>query len=273
MIHNKNRTLDLVVGAERSGKTYSVERRADHYAKYRGPVLVYNAGRATDFKDYDYIEILYPEDVAWAKFPGRKESFNRTKHIRRAGVTHFKWRGKTYHLKHFNQMFTRIGQPSLKVKMYRISDAPIEEQFFAACLNYLSGTLIIMDDARPITKSGVKGPLGSLLNKKNHGGQHAAWYRPEVNLLGIDLIMIYHGLGRVSPELFDYANHITMFKTNQAPGKNIDNPDVIPEIKRAYDYLRQVGKSVPNYTSVRVYIKGPKANTGEIIPPTIVNKI
>lgn len=273
MIHNKNRTLEAIAGAERSGKTYSVERRANHYARLRGPVLVYNCGRVTDFADYEYIEVLFPEDVAWEKYPGKNQSYQRTRHTRRAGITHFKYLGKVYKFKDFNALFTRIGEPSLKLKMYRISDPGLEELFFDACLKYLSGCLIIMDDARFLTKSGVKAKLGSLLNKKNHGGQHSNWFRKEVHLIGIDIIMIYHSLGKISGEVFDYINCVTMFKTNQKPGKNIDNEDAIPIINKAYEYLMGVPRTVAEFTSIRVHLKGPKAISAEIIPPTIVNKI
>jgi hypothetical protein len=272
MIHNENRTLGVVVGAERSGKTYSVEKMANHYAKYRGPVIAYNAGRITDFIDYEFIEIVYPIDMAWRLYPGKRQSFERTKHTKREGVTHFKFRQNVYHLKHFNRMFTR-REGALKLKMYRVADAPIEMQFFKSCSLYLSGCLLIMDDARPITKPGVRGPLAMLLNKKNHGGQLSEWFRKSPKLLGIDVIMIYHSLPRVSPEIFDYADHITLFQTTQKPGKSIENDDVAEELEKCYKYLKGVGDIVPKYTSTRTYIKGPNANTSVIIPPSIVNRL
>jgi len=266
MINNTNRTLGAIAGAERSGKTYQTEQRANHYAKHRGPVIVYNAGRETDFSDYEYIEILEPDDVC-DLFP--MEKYARRRFLRKGLITHFKYRGRVFHFRQFNLIFADRGNGAGRVKMFRLTEPKHEERFFEAVLLYISGALLVIDDARPITSRGVKPRLTALLLKKNHAGRKSIWKRNEHHLLGVDILMIYHNLAKISSEIYDYITEIIIFKSNQRPKDNIDNDDLIPIIKDAWEYLQDA----PKYTSIKVHVKGPKANTAEIINPQITRQL
>ena len=269
MINELFRTLNFTVGGERFGKTYFSEKFAAYYAKHRGPVIVYNAGEQGDFSDYLEAEIVDPEQIAYDRFPSRKQSQERRMFQRQNGITHFRINGKVFHFRDFNRMFVNQGKGAGKIKFYRIGDASYEDQFFNAIFSFVSGALLIVDDARPITRHGLKSNLIELLSRKNHAGKLARWKRPGRNFEGVDIIMIYHNLSKISSEAFDYANELLMFRCNQGNGKSIDNEVIANEAEKAAKYL---SKAEP-YTAIKIYVKGKKAGQSVLIPPTFINNL
>lgn len=268
MIGNIKRVLRLIAGGERAGKSHLTEWLAKHYAKHRGPYLVYNFG-TDDFEHCEFFEILHPIDVAENYFPGKENRDRYKRFMRKGQVTHFRFRGRVYHLKDFNKIMADRGEGAAQLKMFAIPNGRLREKFFESVLLYMSGCLLILDDARPLTKRGVPEMLATLLLRKNHGGIASSWRREEPNMKGVDVIMIYHNLSRISNEVFDYCNEIQIFRSPQLPGDNIENSEVKDLVSQGWHYLN----TAPDYTSLMVYVKGPKRMTAEIVPANITKHL
>ena len=232
MAHKK---LYILVGGEQMGKTFWAERLAETYAENDKFVLVYNAGRPKDFNSFPKGEILSNGDV---------EIFG-------DGV---------YSMQDLPVEFAGSG-----VKLFRESDAKIENKFFKNIASYFFDTLFITDDARTVYGNTYRSCHINLFSRKAHTG--AKNPRLVHGLEGTDCVQMNHSLDSTTKEAYDYASDIILFKTINRPRlRHIEDEELKRVLMECYDYL----KEAKDYTCLHIPIRG--ANYLQVTDSTYILK-
>lgn len=235
------RTNSILVGAPRQGKTYFGERQLIEYAKNGGCSVVYNVGRPGDFSKFIPVEIFSLQD-----FKIQYERKNRKKMANYeipTDVDYFIFEGKTYHLKHFSKMFK--GKCVKIERCFNSGSYRTEDLFIKSIYKYFYNTLLMMDDCRTIFRKGLSSEMLGLLSRINHAGKHIA---PSNNLIGIDIILTYHGFDTVNTETYQFVNLLCQFKTMYLPSLSIDNDELSEIIESNFHKL----KSAPMYSHFEI---------------------
>lgn len=236
----------IIAGAERSGKTYYTENLATKYVSSgQGGVIAYNPGKPEDFSDYTTIEFLTAHETATMEKMDRGARKNylaypELKYFRVLDVPNAA--GKVFKVSRFVEIFK-----NRKVKVYKMPRQQ-ERFFWQFIFDHVSDFLLIIDDAKPITRQGVDDKLFQIISRKNHCGIKRQDARKGK---GVDVIFIYHNLDTFSEQIFDYTSRMILFKFTRMPSDKIDNPEAFELIKSAYKQLQ----TEPKYTSFHVFIK------------------
>ena len=143
---------------------------------------------------------------------------------------------------------------------YRVGDRKTERLLFQAMFYYMADTLLIFDDARPIFRSGLTAEHITLFSRKNHAG-----IKTDQPNRGVDVAMIFHNLDKVTTEAYDYATHLTMFKTTRLPDRShVDNDQLADLIEAAY---KDVNYKASKYSFAQINIRGERPYTYSINKP------
>ena len=236
----------LFIGAERAGKSNLAERMADTLVRSGRMAFVYNMGKRSDFPDYKHIHIeswneyLYHLGDLTAKERRRLELM--------AGV-------KNFTLPDDPESRTPIERLPFfdckKFKSWRVGGS--DDHFFRAYAKYILHGCLIIDDARVITRNGISNGLIELINKKNHTGYKASpellGLRPE----GSDVMMLFHGISKVNPELYDTATDVILMQQRSRPIKTMS--DYVNEV---YQDCYELVNSLPKYSYIHINITEEK---------------
>jgi len=240
----------LIAGVEQSGKTYYTEQLGNAYAAAGGGVLVYNRGREKDFAEYEFFEPLTIREHE--QMIKQKEA--RRQYKRFPFLAYFRYRNRIFKFADFYKI-----SRGRKFVAYRIGDRRTENLFFKAIFDYMADTLIILDDARPIFRQGLRAEHITLFARKNHAGRLSGQDRR-----GVDIAMIFHNLDKINTESYDYATQLIMFKTTRlADASHVDNKELARLIEQAY---YKVNKA-PKYSYARINIRGKNPYTFTIQNP------
>lgn len=248
-INKDFRVQNILVGREASGKTFWAERLGNIYAQKGGGVLVYNRGMPSDFSDYE--EITFPtfSEVERSLPTKKARQFKRFPF-----VPWFEYRGQRVPM-HLFHKFSR----GRKLYSLRIPDRRSESAFFRAMHFYAANTLFIFDDTRPVFRYGLDENHVQFFNAKRHSGKKLT-----EAARGVDVLMLFHGLDKVSPELYDYTSHITMFAVNRMPEPNhIDNSDLYDLVRKA---KAEIDKA-PKYHYAQINLRGKDPYTYKVFKP------
>lgn len=244
------RSQNIIAGVEQSGKTFYAEQLGKRYAGKGGCTFVYNRGRERDFSDYEPIEILSIQDHERLL----QSKVKRREYKRYPFIAYFMYQGHRIPFKRFYE-FSR----GKKLMCYRVGDRQTERLLFQAMFWYMADTLIIFDDARPIFRQGLTAEHITLFSRKNHAGIKTT--QPN---RGVDISMIFHNLDKVTTEAYDYATHLTMFKTTRLPDRgHVDNDQLADLIEQAYTKVNAAKK----YSFAQINIRGENPYTYSINQP------
>ncbi len=248
-INKEFRVQNILAGREASGKTYYAEKLGNIYAQKGGGVLVYNRGMPSDFAEYE--EVIFPtfSEVERALPKKKAREFRRFPF-----VPWFEYQNKCIPMHRFFA-FSR----GRKLYSLRIPDRKSESAWFRAMHFYAADTLFIFDDTRPVFRYGLDENHVQFFNAKRHSGK-----KLEVPNRGVDVLMLFHGLDKVSPELYDYTSHITLFAVNRMPEPgHIDNSDLYELVSLAKSELDKK----PKYHFAQIDLRGKSAYTYKIFKP------
>ena len=225
----------LLVGAPRQGKTYFGEKKLIEYAKSGGCSVVYNVGRPTDFKRFISVEIMTVQEYKrlWEKKEGRMmKTFDVPNE-----VSFFKYNGSIYHLQDFSRLFA--GKCVKIERVLNSGNYRNEDYFIAAIYRYFYNTFVMFDDCRTIFRKGLSSEMVGLISRINHAGKTIA---TDTKLIGIDLMLVYHGFDTVNVETYQFINLLVQFRTMFLPKMRIDNYEMEEVIERNYHSLKTTEK-------------------------------
>lgn len=253
MSSKRHKFCNLLVGAERSGKTFLASKVANKYTRSGKWAFVYNTGMPSDYAGFYDVELADSNETYYYILSvfGRDAA----KLYRNSG-------SPIKFLKFGNDYQSLESVPLMRGKGFKAdrlfgSDS---DAFFKSVSSYFYDGLLIIDDAKPVV-SGMGRNLSTVLSRKNHCGKNAKGVNREN--IGIDVLIIYHNLDRVSPEVFDYCTHLTLFPTLHRPRLDrLENPEVEEIIMDTWERLDRERK-LPGYSFDYYFINlkdptGPK---------------
>lgn len=220
-----HRKLILCIGAMRSGKSFFSDHYIRQYIRKGNSALVYNLGKTTDFQNSkNHIRLLNEEQHA--NIIGKKK-FKESPKFRFFEDQ----KGKVQDFKNFNKLY--LGKSAKTEKLGR----NFERRFIDSFYKYCSNTLLVLDDARSIFRYGMNDNFLNLFSRINHTGKESpfkSWQNK-----GSDIIIIFHSLNHVNPELLDYATHIINFKYAFEPDfSRLDNREIQRQMKNSFKALK-----------------------------------
>lgn len=237
--HNKKNDMErrsaLIVGAQRAGKTFLIEKELKQYAASGGVSVVYKPGRPTDYVGFDELELLTPEEYKeiWEK--KNRKVMPKYEIPNRIDWFRFKGERELFHLKDFPKMFK-----GRCVKIKRVfSSLRSEGLFFGAISRYFFNCFVVIDDCSSVFRHGLPAEMRELATTINHsGGDNNAGKG-----VGVDIAFIFHTFNGVNPEIYGYVNLIIQFKTVFRPNNIPREVEEIEEIIVSnYEYLKKAEK-------------------------------
>ena len=187
-----------IIGSQQHGKTFWSEKYAEHYARTKGNVLVYNYGRNTDYSEHSEFKVLSVAEHK--KVVG--EAYNENE------VFLFSYNGRIRHFRDFNKLFVKK-----RLRLKRIKDRKLERLFFDAIFLYVHSTLVIKDDVRPIFKYGMQEQAINLYSRRDHTGEFSS----VKNGIGVDVILQFHSADSIPEEAYIYFTHLLLFRCVDLP--------------------------------------------------------
>ena len=232
----------LIIGAQRAGKTFLIEKELNAYAKAGGVSVVYKPGRPTDYADFLQVEILSVEKFVELWEFRNKKTMKRFERPNRVEWFRIKDKSELYHLKDFCRMMK-----GRKVKIKRIFDSPQSEAFFwAAVSKYFFNCFFVIDDCTSVFRHGLPAQMRELATTINHcGGDNGAGAA-----VGIDIAYIFHTFAGVNPEIYGYVNLVIQFRTVFRPN-NI--PPDVEEIEETIASNYEALKTSKKYSHFEYY--------------------
>lgn len=229
----EHRIQEAKAGRPRSGKTYQTEAQAKAYAGLgRGPVFIYNKGRRTDFSSAlmikpltfaEHRRFVLTEKEDWSDFSAAKELLYFWGHD-----------GNIYHFRDFVRLYW-----GKIVAMKRIPS--MDKYVFGAVHKYLCSTMFIIDDVAGILRHGTSDQLSTLLSSY-HSGDYANVPEKLIGT-GVDIVMMFHGIDRINPEIWKYVTHATLFPTIEPPEKGFTrNKELEREILKGWNEVQLLPK-------------------------------
>jgi hypothetical protein len=228
----------IVIGAERSGKTFFANAMSQNFLRGKKPVFVYASMTLSDWDGFRLAEPLKESEYENLIGKDRLKGLNDRREF-------FRVAGKVLHI---SEMVSSGGGYLVP----RISSRKAERMFYTCVWRWLSPGLFWIDDARPVTRLGISAELSELLSRKNHSGQWGKTGR-----VGMDVGMIFHSLSRVNEEIFDYATDLILYRTSGVLGQTGLEEDVDKSIEKARDLL----DSEKKYTAFQIPLRGPTAGS------------
>jgi hypothetical protein len=233
----RNRFQNLVIGEERSGKTYFLEYACKNYP---GIALAYNYSNPGDYQSFKEVDFLTISETAKAI----KDKQDKRHYLNAPYIAAYRYKGRVYSIADFSRMFK--GQ---NVRARRLVDKQSENLLFHAFYQYLSNCHLVIDDSRPIFRNGLKAGHADLLSRKNHTGDQAKG----AHVLGCDVSIVLHQIDLINPELWAYSDFMLLFRTNNEPSfKYFSDQRLIEVITQASREL----KNAPKYSFFQIGLKG-----------------
>lgn len=244
------KTLNVVVGAERSGKSFWTDRVCDLFMRSGKFVFVYNTGMPFDYKDFSEIRLLDSKETYRYILSNKGKQDALDYKVSGGGIIYGEIDGKLIKLEKIPLAFSGKGVKSDKLFG---SDGDL---FFKSAFHYFYNGMLVIDDAKSVI-SGMSRNLSYFLSRKNHCGKSVPGISREK--IGMDITVIFHNMDRVSRELFDYATHLTLFPTIQEPRLDtLDNPELEQVISQTWKRLEADRKSAAyNYDYYQIQLKNP----------------
>ena len=218
-----NRRLYIIIGAQRSGKSFFSNQLIEKYKAAGNSAIVYNLGKPTDFKAAREIFLMSQRQHAAILGKSYKEQ------------PFFRYYEDQDQVKDFYNFSPENAGRAVKAARL---DLTAERLFFESFFKYISNSLLVIDDARAIFRNGVKAEFLTIFSRLNHCGR----FNPVTNwqAAGADVIIIFHSLDHVNQELFDYATHIINFKYAMRPNfDRVDNEDIRKHLQNCFSALEK----------------------------------
>lgn len=245
MFESKYKTLTIIIGAERSGKTFFASKMAKAFNVQGRRAIIYNQGKEEDYPgqecsvlDFEQTERLIFERQG-AKAAKAYRRFREIKYMQSPkGIFPIEYMNKALPL-----------MPSVN----RILDRKAEERFFQALYDYEAGNLLILEDCKFIVRHGVGARLGNLLYRKNHTGKKAG-----LREKGMDIVLMFHGIDSVNIDLWDWVTNVVLYPTVNPPTfKNLDNPTLKKIMEKTWAQLdREKAKKGYCYDAYDIKCRG-----------------
>jgi len=223
-----NRSVSLIIGAMRSGKSFLANRLAANYCARGGSAFFYNLGKPKDFDTaqnivlknvLEHVRDLPKEKRQDFKLEGEltKYSEAKTSKERDLRLFSYEWAAKA-------------------AKAARLEPAS-ERMLFDTIYGYFANTLIVLDDCRAMFRHGLSSEAITLFSRINHTGVKSPFhgYRGA----GCDIIAITHNPEEtIIGELMVYATDVYLFRTEKRPDFNqIKNEYIRDNYRRNFDKL------------------------------------
>lgn len=199
-----DRRLFIVIGQQRSGKSYFTAKMLDEFTAKGGFGFVYGAGnRADDWKNSIRAKILTAKEHQRAA-KAQKKTWDERLHW-------VKVDGKFYHYSHLPMLFR--GK-SLKAGR---SDDRTNGLFAEAAFRFFGKSFVVFDDAKGMLRHGLSSEFTDLSSMLNHVGSESPYKSINPSTgggnVGANVAYIFHGIDHVNPLLWDYATDIIQFYT------------------------------------------------------------
>lgn len=238
----EHRTQEAKAGRPRAGKTFAAEAQAKAYiGTGQGPVFIYNKGKSTDFKDAlmirpltwgEHRKYVFTDKDSWREFNYEKELLYFWGHD-----------GCVYHFKDFVRLYW-----CKMVAMKRVKS--MDKYVFGAIHKYLTSTMVVCDDIAGIVRYGTSDQLSTLLSSCNHSGDFANV--PEnMRGKGVDIVLLFHGIDRISPEIWKYITHVTLYPTIEPPEAGFTRNKELE--KMVMEGWKEVQK-LPNFSAISYFV-------------------
>jgi len=218
-----NRKLILIIGAQRSGKSYFSNELIKKYLANGNSAIVYNLGKQTDFNAAKEVFLLTEKQHIVKLGKNYKEN---------PEFLFYEYNGKDLMFKNFCNDFSGKA-----IKTSRL-DYKSEVMFLDALYKYVSNCLLVIDDAKAIFRYGIKAEFLTLFSRLNHTGRH----NPIINWqsAGSDVVVIFHSLDHINKDLFDFCTHIINFKYAIQPDfDKIENTQLKEQLKKSFNALNK----------------------------------
>lgn len=214
----------IISGAQQHGKTFWSENFIKHYiAQGHGGALVYNYGRSSDYGFAEEITILSFQQHA-------KRVKDSKAYEKNPKVYLFEYKRRVYHLRDFNRL---LGKKAVRLK--RIDNRKLENEFFAAVFRYIHNIIFCFDDSRALVRHGLSEQLITLFSRRDHTGEFSSTKAKT----GVEIIFQYHNFDNVKPEQITYATGLLLFRHNDVPSlKEIQSKEIRDKIAETIDELR-----------------------------------
>lgn len=211
-----DKKLIVMIGAQRSGKSYLSNALLEQYIKRGGCGIVANLGKPSDFAAAQ--EVL-AHGAGFETLQGKKHT----------------WRN-----------FVRKGRA---VKFSALDKAD-SERFLGLFADYCAQTLLILDDARFMFRSGLTKAQIALFGRLNHVGLRRA---DRLRAKGSDCIVILHSLEDSGlDDLMSYATDLCVFRTETEPQySRIKNP----YLRRVLELHFRKLYEAPKYSYLKIDLK------------------
>lgn len=236
-----DRRLYIIIGAQRSGKSFFSNNLIEKYKAAGNSALAYNLGRPTDFKAAK--EIFLMSEKQHAIILGKAWKQNPTFEI------YEDEKGETFNFRNFSPDWS-----GRSAKAAPIGDRQQERLFIESFYKYVSNCLLIIDDARAIFRYGITAEFLTLFSRLNHAGRHNPVKNWQAS--GVDVIVIFHSLDHVNKEFFDYATHVINFKYAMEPDfDRVENKQIREQLFKSFKALEKA----PQYSYTITDIKELKS--------------
>lgn len=249
LFNSRIRSQILVIGAQRSGKTFFSDNVVKNYISTGRNALIYNLGRPDDFSMCQAVNLQLPTLEAQAeilRLDKKKKKLFFEKGIFSLMAINLKKEsssGSFFTVDNFNKLKGAF-------KAYRIPDYFSEELFFKAYFKYISNTILVLDDPLSIYRSGIKANIKNLHFRMNHSGTHHKI--KSFKGKGTDIINQFHSIEQVPSELFDYCTHIVNFRYEFKPKfETLSNPYLQEELSKCFDFLQSSGAYSYTITNIK----------------------
>jgi len=230
----ENKTFTIVIGEQRSGKSFLCNKILSAYIGRGGSGLVYNLGLLDDFQaaapgyivSLNDTELMQPDKQSLQAFRNRPQA-------------------KYYEDAKGNRRNIRDFCPENAGRAVKVprADRATERAFFNEVFLSFANCLLIIDDCRPLFRYGVNDEWLQLLFRRDHAGRDC----PAKNWqgAGVDIVFIFHSLDQVNNELLDANPKIITFQYKQTPDfAKVDNPYLRGGLERMHEVL----KDKPRYS-------------------------
>ena len=218
-----NRKLILIIGAQRSGKSYFSNELIKKYLANGNTAIVYNLGKQTDFSAAKEVFLLTEKQHAVKLGKVYKEN------------PEFIFYEHNEEDKKFSNFCADLSGKAIKCARL---DYKSEVMFLDAFFKYVSNCLLVIDDAKAIFRYGIKAEFLTLFSRLNHTGRN----NPVKNWqsAGSDVVIIFHSLDHINKDLFDFCTHIINFKYAMQPDfDKIENDQLKQHLKKSFNALNK----------------------------------
>ena len=215
----------------RSGKSFFASQLLQGFCSKGGFGLIYNTGKPQDWKGAEPFDFVTATKQRAAAKQQKKEwdgSLVWCRPTKGGGYMHIA-----------GLPVNRAGRAVKTVRYDEVTDRLLAESFY----KWLGKSLIIYDDCRELFRHGIPAEFLGLLSKINHVGSQSPF--PNLRGMGADVVLIFHGIDQVNPELWTYATDIVQFRTppTETPSyKSVDNAQVRAILSENTAWLEQAPK-------------------------------